>query len=85
MTTDLFRPALAGANSIAAAPLVVAALVTAAAAEAIDWRTHRVPDALVGFTVVPVLLALVVDKEKVRPIQMAGLGLATAALVLTAV
>jgi drug/metabolite transporter (DMT)-like permease len=37
------------------------------------------------YPVSTVLLALFVDKERVRPMQMAGLGLAAAALVLTAV
>jgi drug/metabolite transporter (DMT)-like permease len=37
------------------------------------------------YPVSTVLLALFVDKERVRPVQMAGLGLAAAALVLTAV
>jgi drug/metabolite transporter (DMT)-like permease len=37
------------------------------------------------YPVSTVLLALVVDKERVRAVQMAGLGLAAAALVLTAV
>jgi drug/metabolite transporter (DMT)-like permease len=37
------------------------------------------------YPVSTVLLALVVDKERVRPVQVAGLGLAAAALVLTAV
>ena len=37
------------------------------------------------YPVSTVLLALVVDKERVRPMQVAGLGLAAAALVLTAV
>ena len=32
-----------------------------------------------------VLLALTLDKERVRPAQLAGLGLAAVALVLTAV
>jgi uncharacterized membrane protein len=37
------------------------------------------------YPVSTVLLALAVDKERVRPIQVAGLGLAAAALVLTAI
>ena len=37
------------------------------------------------YPVSTVLLALFVDKERVRPVQVAGLGLAAAALVLTAV
>jgi len=37
------------------------------------------------YPVTTVLLALLVDREKVRPIQVLGLGLAAAALVLTAV
>lgn len=37
------------------------------------------------YPVSTVLLALAVDKERVRPVQVAGLGLAAAALVLTAV
>jgi drug/metabolite transporter (DMT)-like permease len=37
------------------------------------------------YPVSTVLLALTVDKERVRPIQLAGLGLAATALVLTAV
>jgi len=36
------------------------------------------------YPVSTVLLALAVDKERVRPIQIAGLGLAASALVLTA-
>jgi drug/metabolite transporter (DMT)-like permease len=37
------------------------------------------------YPVSTVLLALALDKERVRPIQVAGLGLAAAALVLTAI
>lgn len=37
------------------------------------------------YPVSTVLLALTIDKEKVRPVQIAGLGLAATALVLTAV
>ena len=37
------------------------------------------------YPVSTVMLALTLDKERVRPIQIAGLGLAAAALVLTAV
>jgi len=37
------------------------------------------------YPVSTVLLALAVDKERVRPLQVAGLGLAAAALVLTAI
>jgi drug/metabolite transporter (DMT)-like permease len=37
------------------------------------------------YPVSTVLLALTLDKEKVRPVQIAGLGLAATALVLTAV
>ena len=36
------------------------------------------------YPVSTVLLALAVDRERVRPIQVAGLGLAATALVLTA-
>ena len=85
MTTDLFRPALAGANSIVPALLVLAALVTAAFAAAIDWRTHRVPDALVGFTVVPVLLALVVVERSAHRLSELLVGAALMALPLLVV
>jgi drug/metabolite transporter (DMT)-like permease len=37
------------------------------------------------YPVSTVLLALAIDKERVRPVQIAGLGLAATALVLTAV
>jgi drug/metabolite transporter (DMT)-like permease len=37
------------------------------------------------YPVSTVLLALAVDKERVRPVQVAGLGLAATALVLTAI
>jgi drug/metabolite transporter (DMT)-like permease len=37
------------------------------------------------YPVSTVLLALTIDKERVRPVQIAGLGLAAAALVLTAI
>ena len=37
------------------------------------------------YPVSTVLLALAVDRERVRPVQIAGLGLAATALVLTAV
>ena len=37
------------------------------------------------YPVSTVLLALTIDKERVRPMQIAGLGLAAAALVLTAI
>jgi leader peptidase (prepilin peptidase) / N-methyltransferase len=47
MTTQLFRPALAGI-----------AFIPAAAAAVADWRTHRVPDGLVALTLVPALLAV---------------------------
>jgi leader peptidase (prepilin peptidase)/N-methyltransferase len=80
MTTDLFRPALAGANSIAPALLVVAALVTAAAVAAIDWRTHRVPDALVILAAVPVLVALPVLERSAHRLVGLLVGAALMAL-----
>ena len=47
MTTQLFRPALAGI-----------AFIPAAAAAVVDWRTHRVPNELVALSLLPALLAV---------------------------
>ena len=69
MTTPLFQPALAGI-----------VLVPAAAAAAADWRRHRVPNVLVGATLVPILVAVVLGGDRVHVLASISLGAGLMAL-----
>jgi drug/metabolite transporter (DMT)-like permease len=68
---------IAGVGDIAANWLYLLALA--------DGQLSVVAPIAALYPVSTVLLALTVDKERVRPVQIAGLGLAAAALVLTAI
>jgi leader peptidase (prepilin peptidase)/N-methyltransferase len=65
MTTPLFQPAIAGMM-----------LVPAAAAAATDWRTHRVPNLLVAFAVVPALVAVLFVDDRMHLLASVASGMA---------
>ncbi|HEX6657121.1 MAG TPA: prepilin peptidase [Ilumatobacter sp.] len=74
MTTPMFQPALAGMM-----------LVPAAAAAAIDWRRHRVPNLLVAVALVPALLAVQLVDDRIHLFASVASGAAVMALPLLVV
>lgn len=79
MTTQLFRPAFSstisiGSASIASVLLVSLALLVAGAAAVADWRSQRVPDALVVLAGVPVVAAVVVADRPAHRLAAVAVG-----------
>jgi leader peptidase (prepilin peptidase) / N-methyltransferase len=70
----MFQPALAGMM-----------LVPAAAAAATDWRTHRVPDLLVAFALVPALVAVLLVDDRIHLLASVVMGAAVMAVPLLVV
>jgi leader peptidase (prepilin peptidase) / N-methyltransferase len=69
MTTQLFRSALAGFT-----------FLPAAAAAAADWRTHRIPNRLVVFVLLPALLAVLLGGDPAGRLESLLLGATVMAL-----
>jgi leader peptidase (prepilin peptidase)/N-methyltransferase len=80
MTPLLFQPALAGTASIACSLAGAGALVPATAAAIADWRTHRVPNELVGLALAPALIAVMFADEPVHMLASVVLGMVLMAL-----